>query len=117
MRAYARRVLLPLARPLLNRVDARMDHRIYLHERGSAKTALNQHLPSLLNAISTQNAAARELRRAELRLAQSLEDLRAAVEALDVRLAAVNAEVAELWVAVEARPDATLAPTRSTPSS
>jgi hypothetical protein len=117
MRAYARRLLLSLARPVLNRVDARMDHRIYLHERGSAKTALNQHLPSLLDAISTQNAAARELRRAELRLSQSLENLRAAVEALEGRLTAANAEMAELWVALEARSDTALAPTRSTPSS
>jgi hypothetical protein len=116
MRAYAKRVLLPLARPALNRLDARMDHRIYLHERGSAKTALNQHLPALLNAISTQNAAARELRRTELRLTETLDELRGAVEALEVRLAGINAELAEVWAALDARSDAALAPTRSTPS-
>ena len=72
----------PLALPLLTRLNARLDHRLRLHEQNSSLTAFQQHLPALLNAISTQNAAAREMRRAELHIAGTVDQLEQTVRVL-----------------------------------
>jgi SAM-dependent methyltransferase len=63
----AKWVLRPFARPFLNRFgaqQAQIDH-------------LTHHLPILLNAISTQNATAREFERARQTFAAALADLQA----------------------------------------
>jgi hypothetical protein len=57
--------------------DRRVNHLIALHDQTSAQTTISQHLPALLNAISTQNAAAREMRRGQVRVDADLERLQA----------------------------------------
>ena len=80
---------------MLNRLDARIDYRILVREQAAPIAALTQHVPALLNAISAQNAAARELRRAELRLDSALGELRDAVAALRGEVADLSDEQRE----------------------
>lgn len=51
-------------------------HEAALAELSEGAVALNRHLPGLLNAISSQNAAAREARRTELQLREEMAGLR-----------------------------------------
>ncbi len=101
----------PAAAPLYVRVDALMqpkfdqlNERIELlstaHHRtsvaaadaASEAAALSTHLPAVLNAISSQNAVARESRRNEQALKDMLATLGTAVAELDQRLAAWSAQ-------------------------
>src|SRR5262245_58059043 len=71
-----KRLLRPIARPALRWMDAR-----FAPLRADL-AAIADHLPALLNTISSQNAAARESRRTEIRLAGEIGDLREHVEAV-----------------------------------
>lgn len=55
-------------------------HQAALAELSEGAVALNRHLPGLLNAISSQNAAAREARRTELELREEMAGLRQRLE-------------------------------------
>jgi SAM-dependent methyltransferase len=70
-------VLRPFVKPLLNRFHAQQ-HQI---------DQLTHHLPILLNAISTQNATAREFERSRHTFATTLEDHEARTAAHEARLA------------------------------
>jgi hypothetical protein len=55
-------------------------HDAALAELSDGAVALNRHLPALLNAISSQNAATREARRTELELREQMAGLRQRLE-------------------------------------
>jgi hypothetical protein len=55
-------------------------HEAALAELSEGAVALNRHLPGLLNAISSQNAAAREARRTEMQLREEMAGLRQRLE-------------------------------------
>jgi hypothetical protein len=61
-----KRLLRPFARPILRRIDARVSAGLTEAE------ALKAYIPVLLNAVSAQNAAAREAKREEGRLQQRI---------------------------------------------
>jgi len=100
LRAALRRAFEPLARPVLGRVDARTDYRIRLNEL-TAKSSLSQQLPAVLNAISSQNATARELRRHELERQEALEALELRLSLLEEMVAALRGEIHEVLARLE----------------
>jgi len=69
LKKIVKRLFRPFARPFLRRIDARIKTSMEDAE------ALKAYIPVLLNAISTQNAAARESRRVEDRLEQRIAQL------------------------------------------
>ncbi len=73
----AKGVLRPFVRPVLVRLDARTDARIepLRHDID----ALSRHLPILLDTISSQNAAAREARRDQVRMDADVQRLAAEI--------------------------------------
>ena len=127
LRSLVKQVALPLVTPFLAWLDRRVNHLMVLHDQSSDQAAISQHLPALLNAISTQNAAAREMRRGQVRVDADLERLQASIDALGVRLGEVADDLAQVWSAIErvdgragsseARRDSGLAPAHTSATS
>lgn len=66
MKRLIKRIIRPFLRPLVRYIDARVEAR--LAPTLSDVEAIKAYLPTLLNAIATQNAVARQARRSEERL-------------------------------------------------
>jgi hypothetical protein len=82
-------------------------HTAALAELSEGTSAINRHLPALLNTISAQNAAVREARRTELQLREEMAGLRQGLEDetvhLNKRVDETAALLAERMARVEQR--------------
>jgi hypothetical protein len=106
LRGVARRIALPLAVPIVHRLDARYG-RGGAHDpvMGPESQQLLAQIPALLSAVSAQNAAARELTRKQAELLAAIEVVRGVdqrTEAIEGAIRAVQAQLVEAW-AVEAQ--------------
>jgi predicted SAM-dependent methyltransferase len=104
-RSAAKQALKPVLGPLLarlyvrvdhrvdGRVDPRVDQRVHELEQQSAIKRLAEHLPALIEAISTLNAATREVRRSEVALASN-------VSRIDQVQVQQSETIADIWGAM-----------------